>query len=140
LFGRWDRGQFFVDNPKTKKGNRRKVPFEELQAEIIKVVNFPQNELTAIERIQERGNLSVHFASLRIEGIKQWERDVIPATNRLLRNNPTPEGWKQLVEGLEGNAKIFVNAMQALDDLQDTSSILKTFFRTVKPYSSHQSD
>jgi len=129
LYGRWDRGVFFVDNPKTRNGKRRIVQFEELKRAITKEITFSQNELEAIDRIQDHGNLTAHFASNRIDRTQRWERDLIRETNLLLQKGANPEKWSRLVQRLERNSGIWITPNEALDDLADTPLILRTLLR-----------
>ena len=131
LYGRWDRGEFHVDNPKNQKGERIRVSFEALKKKIIARVTFSKRELEGIDNVQDHGNLVAHFATLRIEGIQGWEKDILRETTQLLQLNPTPEGWSQLKERLRRASGTWVTPLEALDDLRDTSSILQTFFKEV---------
>ena len=105
LNGRWDRGEFFVDIPRTKQGKKRIVMFEELRNQIMKAINFSQDESDTIRRIQEHGNFGAHFAALRIEAIQRWGQEAMRGNAWLLQNNPTPANWRQHNEELQGTPK-----------------------------------
>jgi len=129
LYGRWDGGEFLIDNPSNEEGKRLRISFETLKQQITAKVAFSKCELKTIDSVQEHGNLVAHFATLRIAGIQRWDENVIQQTSKLLQANPTPEGWRQLMERLERGSKIWVTPSQALDDLRDASLVLQTLFR-----------
>jgi hypothetical protein len=126
LYGRWDRGLFSIDIPRNSKGKKVVVQSEQLKKEIMGKVAFPKTVLSAIDSVQDDGNLTAHFASIRIEAAQRWEQDVIRETNRLFQSTPTPEKWTQMLEKLERSLGIIASPNSALEDLRNTSSILMT--------------
>jgi predicted nucleic acid-binding protein len=87
------------------------------------------SQVTAIERIQEHGNLIAHFGSRRINEVQRADKLLVTPGIEKAR---TPEDWRRAVDHFESKLKIWVTQDQALADLRDTSDILLTVFRHQK--------
>lgn len=126
LTGHWERGILRIDIPRFLNGRIRNVAFEELKAAITKRVVLDASQVTAIGRIQDRGNLVAHFGSRRISEVQRADKlVVIPGVEKAR----TPEEWRRAVDRFESKLKIWVTPDQAVADLRDTSDILLTVFR-----------
>lgn len=115
---------FNIAYPTTLDGRLRLVGFDELRDAIIQRVSFSEEQIAAIDRIHQNGNFVAHFASRRIKQrmgrvgqFKKWE-----AQNK----NATDADRIRIVDKLLDSEKSWISTIEALQDLNDTASILLT--------------
>lgn len=119
-----DEGSFTIVYPTTLDGKPRRVEFEELRSAIKQKVAFSEKQLKAIDRIQQNGNFVAHMASHKIKqhftlGEKFRE---FQAANKNLTDGESA----MAVVSIARSVLFLITSKQALDDLQDTSSIMVT--------------
>jgi hypothetical protein len=131
LTGYWEEGILRIETPRFLNSRPRNVSFEELKTGITRTwrVVLDPSQVTAIERIQEHGNLIAHFGSRRINEVQRADKLLVTPGIEKAR---TPEDWRRAVDHFESKLKIWVTQDQALADLRDTSDILLTVFRHQK--------
>ncbi|HEV2119481.1 MAG TPA: hypothetical protein VGS11_05185, partial [Candidatus Bathyarchaeia archaeon] len=115
---------FAIVYPTTLDGKLRFVGFDELRDAVVQRVSFSEEQITAIDRIHQNGNFVAHFASRRIkqrmarvERFKKWEAQ---------NENATESDRIKAVDKLLDSEKSWISTVEALQNLDDTRSILLT--------------
>jgi len=118
-----DQGFFRYDIPSKRDGRVSKVWFSKLATEIKSKVSFSAEQSKAIDRIHTHGNLAAHLANRRAI--------LHPQISQEVQRVNLPMSKKRYEAVAEKFKVLWVNSDQALEDLQDTSSILLTLVKAI---------
>src|SRR5712664_4223829 len=114
---------FRYDIPSKRDGRVSKVWFSKVATEIKSKVSFSAEQSKAIDRIHTHGNLAAHLANRRAI--------LHPQISQEVQRVNLPMSKKRYEAVAEKFKVLWVNSDQALEDLQDTSSILLTLVKAI---------